>query len=71
MYYEVIKNKYKEEFLPIYVDINAYFKKYGQSVTEETESFIFPYSKKLFENQIEKIKKLNPELNLHFFEIFL
>ena len=69
MYYEVIKNKYKEEFLPIYVDINAYFKKYGQSVTEETESFIFPYSKKLFENQIEKIKKLNPELNLHFFEI--
>lgn len=69
MYYKVIKYKYKEEFLPIYTDINAYFKKYGQPVTEETKSFMFVYSKRLFDVQIEKIKNLNPELNLHFFEI--
>jgi hypothetical protein len=55
--------------LPSYVDINAYYNKYGQPVTEETESFMFPFAQKMLEAQLEYINKLNPELKIYLFEI--
>lgn len=54
--------------MPNYRDLTSYFKQYGKEVTSETESFMFKFAKMLFENQMERIKKNNPDLNIYLFE---
>ena len=54
--------------MPTYRDLNSYFKQYGKEVTSETESFMFIFARKLFENQMQRIKKNNPDLNIYLFE---